>query len=132
MLVEQCRGLQAEAVVGPEARGFILGAAMAYALGIGFLPVRKEGKLPAATFRGAYQLEYGEDVLEIHQDALRPGQGVLVVDDLLATGGTTRATMDLVRQAGGRVLGAVYLVELTELGGRENLGDLPVISLIRY
>jgi adenine phosphoribosyltransferase len=107
-----------DVVVGVESRGFILGSAMAYQLGVGFVPVRKPGKLPAAVHAVDYQLEYGLDSLEIHQDALDPGHRVLVVDDLLATGGTAAATIGLVEAAGGTVAGTCVLVELVDLGGR--------------
>ena len=107
-----------DVVVGIESRGFILGAAMAYQLGVGFVPVRKPGKLPAAVHTMDYELEYGLDSLEIHQDALDPGHRVLVVDDLLATGGTAAATIALVQAAGGVVAGTCVLVELADLGGR--------------
>jgi adenine phosphoribosyltransferase len=107
-----------DVVVGVESRGFILGSAMAYQLGVGFVPVRKPGKLPAAVHAVDYQLEYGLDSLEIHKDALDPGHRVLVVDDLLATGGTAAATIGLVEAAGGTVAGTCVLVELVDLGGR--------------
>ncbi len=132
LLAEACRGMGAEAVVGPEARGFMIGSALAYELGIGFVPVRKAGKLPGATLRGEYKLEYGQDVLEIHRDAIRPGEKVLVVDDLLATGGTISASLDLVKKLGGEVVGLAFLIELTELGGRNKLGDYKVVTLIQY
>ena len=107
-----------DVVVGVESRGFILGSAMAYQLGVGFVPVRKPGKLPAAVHAVDYALEYGLDSLEIHQDALDPGHRVLVVDDLLATGGTAAATIALIQAAGGTVAGTCVLVELVDLGGR--------------
>jgi adenine phosphoribosyltransferase len=110
-----------DVVVGVESRGFILGSAMAYQLGVGFVPVRKPGKLPAAVHAVDYQLEYGLDSLEIHRDALDPGHRVLVVDDLLATGGTAAATIGLVEAAGGTVAGTCVLVELVDLGGRAQL-----------
>jgi adenine phosphoribosyltransferase len=112
-----------DVVVGVESRGFILGSAMAYQLGVGFVPVRKPGKLPAAVHAVDYQLEYGLDSLEIHQDALDPGHRVLVVDDLLATGGTAAATIALVEAAGGDVAGTCVLVELVDLGGRALLAQ---------
>lgn len=113
-----------DAVVGIESRGFILGAPLAYALGCGFVPVRKPGKLPARTVRQTYTLEYGTDALEIHEDALAPGSRVLIVDDLLATGGTVSATLELVRQLGGDVIEAAFLVELSFLGGRARVAEL--------
>ncbi len=127
-----CRPLEADLVVGPEARGFIIGAPLAYNLGIGFVPVRKQGKLPGHTHKQQYQLEYGFDVLEVHQEAIAPGKRVLVVDDLLATGGTVRTAIDLVEKCGGQVVAAAFLVELTYLPGRARLADYPVISLIKY
>lgn len=131
-LAERCVGMGADVVVGPEARGFIVGAALAYRLGVGFVPVRKAGKLPAECLRGDYQLEYGKDSLEIHKDAIRPGLKVLVVDDLLATGGTIEASIKMVEQLGGQVAGVAFLIELTELGGRKHLGKYRVESLIEY
>jgi adenine phosphoribosyltransferase len=119
-------------VVGVESRGFVVGAALAYALGTGFVAVRKKGKLPRETLAVTYQLEYGEDVLEIHSDAIRSGERVLVVDDLLATGGTAAATVSLVEQLGGEVVGVAFLVELEALGGARLLGDRPHVSLIRF
>jgi adenine phosphoribosyltransferase len=124
-----------DVVVGIESRGFILGAAMAYQLGVGFVPVRKPGKLPAAVHSVDYALEYGLDSLEIHQDALEPDHRVLVVDDLLATGGTAAATARLVQACGARVTGFAFLVELVELEGRAQLDATPsahVAALLRY
>ncbi|MEW6724601.1 MAG: adenine phosphoribosyltransferase [Bacillota bacterium] len=131
-LAEIYRDAGVEVIVGPEARGFLVGAALAYELGVGFAPVRKQGKLPWKTRQSTYQLEYGQDTIEIHLDAVKPGQRVLVVDDLLATGGTVKAAMDLVRQLGGEVMGAAFLVELTFLGGRQALAPTEVHSLIQY
>jgi adenine phosphoribosyltransferase len=119
-------------VVGIESRGFILGAAVADRLGAGFVPVRKVGKLPATTIRASYSLEYGSDSLEMHRDAIEPGQIVLVVDDLLATGGTARATVDLVRQLGGQVYGVSFLIELVDLKGRANLTGENVRAVLQY
>ncbi|MBX6351763.1 MAG: adenine phosphoribosyltransferase [Thermoflavifilum sp.] len=126
------RDCGAEIVVGPEARGFVVGAPLAYALGVGFVPVRKRGKLPWQTTAVEYALEYGTDVLEIHSDALAPGQKVVVADDLLATGGTISATMQLVDKLGGRIVGAAFLIELTHLGGRARLRDVPIRTLVQY
>jgi len=120
-----------ERVIAVEARGFIFGAALAYALGAGFVPVRKPGKLPAATLREEYALEYGTDAVEIHRDAVRPGQKVLVIDDVLATGGTLAATCRLVRALGGEIVEVATLIELVFLNGRAKLGDLPYYTLIR-
>lgn len=115
-----------------EARGFILGGAIAYQLGAGFVPIRKKGKLPYRTKRVTYSLEYGEDILELHEDAIRPGERVLIVDDLLATGGTSAAVLELIQSLGGKVVGIVFLVELAFLKGREKLKGHTVHSLIAY
>jgi adenine phosphoribosyltransferase len=119
-------------VVGIESRGFILGAAIAYRISAGFVPVRKLGKLPSTSIRVTYDLEYGTDSLEMHADAITKGQRVLIVDDLLATGGTARATADLVKQLGGFVHGLAFLIELTDLNGRARLGGENVFALLRY
>lgn len=121
-----------DVVVGIEARGFIFAPALAYRLGAGFVPVRKPKKLPAKTATVSYQLEYGTDTLEIHEDAIQPGQSVLISDDLLATGGTAAATVKLVKALGGTVNGAAFAVELTFLKGRSKLPGLDVFSLIQY
>ena len=119
-------------VVGMEARGFILGAPIAVELGVGFVPVRKEGKLPRTTLSGSYELEYGSAVLELHADTVAPGARVLVVDDVLATGGTAAATVELIEQAGGVVIGLSFLMELTFLGGRRQLLDRELSVLLTY
>jgi len=119
-------------IVGMESRGFIFGAALADRLRAGFVPVRKPGKLPAQTQRVTYDLEYGTDSLEIHADAIAAGQRVLIVDDLLATGGTARATIELVHGLGAEVVGCAFLVELTFLSGRQKLGATPVHAVLRY
>lgn len=119
-------------VVGMESRGFIFGAALADRLKAGFVPVRKVGKLPSSTVKVTYDLEYGTDALEIHADAITPGQRVLIVDDLLATGGTARATIDLVTGLGAEVVACAFLVELTFLEGRAKLGDTPVHVVLPY
>ncbi len=121
-----------QAVVAVESRGFLFGAGLALRWQVPLVPARKPGKLPAATLHEAYALEYGEDALELHADALRPGQGAVVVDDLLATGGTARAAARLVERLGARVTGMTFLVELTGLGGRERLAGYPVHSVLRY
>src|SRR5512135_598172 len=121
-----------EKVVGIESRGFIFAAPLAYTLGAGFIPVRKPGKLPSDIFEAKYELEYGTDTLTVHQDAITPGQRVLVVDDLLATGGTMAATLDLLKQLGANVVGVAFLIELTELKGRDKLAGHPVMSLLTY
>jgi len=131
-LAELCSGTAFDLVVAPEARGFIMGTPLAYSLGKGFIPVRKAGKLPGKTRRASYTLEYGEDNLEIHEDAISPGMRVMVVDDLLATGGTIRSTVDLVESLGGIVVGVAFLIELTELKGRDLLEGYPIHSLIKY
>jgi adenine phosphoribosyltransferase len=117
-------------VVGIEARGFILAAPVAYEIRAGFVPVRKKGKLPAPTFAQEYELEYGSATLEVHQDAFAPGDRVLIIDDVLATGGTARATANLVSQAGGAVVGIAFLMELSFLSGRDKLPDLEIRSLL--
>jgi adenine phosphoribosyltransferase len=119
-------------VVGVEARGFIIGPPVALELGAGFVPVRKRGKLPYKTKSASYQLEYGTDKVEIHADAVEPGQKVLMVDDLLATGGTMAATCDLVESMGGKIVGVAFLIELSSLKGREKLTKYDVLSLIDY
>jgi adenine phosphoribosyltransferase len=119
-------------VVGIESRGFILGSAVADRIGAGFIPVRKVGKLPHTTIRVSYSLEYGSDSLEMHSDAIEKGQTVLIVDDLLATGGTARATVDLVRQLGGRVHGVAFLIELAELNGRARLEGENIRAVLQY
>ena len=131
-MAEACKDLEIDLVAGPEARGFVIGSALAYRLGVGLVPIRKSGKLPAKTRKGSYALEYGKDTLEIHEDAIAPGQKVLLVDDLLATGGTIKASLDLVEELGGTVAGVAFLIELTFLDGREKLKDYNVISLIQY
>ena len=131
-LTELVRGHQPRVVIGMESRGFIFAAPLAYLLGVGLVPVRKLGKLPGETLSVEYELEYGTNTLEIHRDAIRPGQRVLIVDDLLATGGTVLATLDLVRQLGGEVAGAAFLIELEGLGGRARLDCAPVISVLTY
>jgi adenine phosphoribosyltransferase len=118
-----------DVIVSPEARGFLIGAPLAILQGKGFVAVRKPGKLPAATERGEYELEYGQAALEIHRDAIRPGMRALVVDDLLATGGTVRAAAELIRRLEGTVAGFAFLIELTGLGGRQRL-DAPVHSVL--
>ena len=119
-------------VVGIESRGFILGAAVADRIGAGFVPVRKVGKLPSKTVKVSYDLEYGSDSLEMHHDAIESGQRVLIVDDLLATGGTARATVDLVKQLGGQVEGVAVLIELVELNGRSKLQGEQLIAVLQY
>ncbi|HEY8345277.1 MAG TPA: adenine phosphoribosyltransferase [Bacillota bacterium] len=131
-IAEHFSPLKPDLIVGAESRGFILGAPLAYKMGCGFVLIRKPGKLPAETERVTYQLEYGEDALEIHKDAIQPGQRVLVIDDLLATGGTTKAVIELVRRLGGEIIGVGFLIELDFLKGREQLKAYDVYSLIHY
>lgn len=121
-----------DCIAGPEARGFVVGAPLAYALGVGFVPIRKSGKLPGETIEQSYDLEYGKDKLAMHKDAVRPGQKVLIADDLLATGGTISTCVNLVRKLGGEVVGAAFLIELESLRGREKLPGIDVISLMTY
>ncbi|HKM30167.1 MAG TPA: adenine phosphoribosyltransferase [Bacilli bacterium] len=122
----------AEVIVGPESRGFIFGCPIAYAMNIGFIPIRKPNKLPRETISISYSLEYGNNTLCVHQDAIKPGQKVLIIDDLLATGGTVKATINLVEKMGGIVAGLGFLIELADLKGREILGDYPIKALITY
>lgn len=124
--------LKIDVIAGPEARGFVVGAPLALALGVGFIPIRKSGKLPGETIQASYDLEYGKDVLAMHKDAILPGQRVLIADDLLATGGTIATSIDLVRQLGGEVVGAAFLIELSYLTGREKLEGIDVFSLMTY
>ena len=129
---ERFKDVQVDMIVGPESRGFIFATPLAYLLKTGFVPVRKPGKLPAETISYEYALEYGTDKLEIHKDAIKPGQKVLIVDDLLATGGTMYAAAKLVEKLGGEVVGLGFLIELTELNGRDKLKGYNVESLIQY
>lgn len=133
-LTEKCRekGMIPDYIVGMESRGFLFGVPLAYALGAGFIPVRKPGKLPAAVHSIEYDLEYGTDTLEIHQDAVAAHHKVLIVDDLIATGGTAKATAELLQKIGCEVLGFAFIIELTFLEGRKKLPDLPIITLVEY
>ncbi len=130
-IAEHCRG-RVDTVVGIESRGFIAGAPVAYALGVGLAVVRKPGKLPHSTHTVSYDLEYGSDALEMHTDALRGGERVVVVDDLLATGGTARAAIELVRKLGGEVVGCAFIIELAFLGGVKRLHPVPSFALVTY
>ncbi len=123
-LLHPYAGMQIDKVVGLEARGFILGGAIAHQLTLGFVPIRKKGKLPGAVLSQAYTLEYGEAVMEIHDDAIQPGEKILVVDDLLATGGTAEAGIKLIERLGGEIVGCAFVVDLPELGGRKKLEDM--------
>ncbi|MCB2292310.1 adenine phosphoribosyltransferase [Clostridium algoriphilum] len=131
-MVEYLKDKQVDVIVGPEARGFLFGVPVAYALGAGFVPVRKPGKLPSETIQIEYQLEYGSDKLEIHKDAIKPGQKVAIVDDLLATGGTVAAVTKLIEQMGGIVVSLNFVIELTELNGKGKLQDYDIMSLVKY
>jgi adenine phosphoribosyltransferase len=131
-IVEYAKEKEIDLVVGPEARGFIIGCPVAYSLGVGFAPVRKEGKLPRETIKVQYGLEYGSDVLTIHKDAIKPGQRVLITDDLLATGGTIEATIQLVEELGGVVAGIAFLIELEELNGKDKLNGYDVLTLMSF
>jgi adenine phosphoribosyltransferase len=131
-LADRYRDKQVSKIIGIESRGFIFGSALAYRLGAGFVPVRKPGKLPADIFEVKYNLEYGANSLAIHRDAVGMGENVLIVDDLLATGGTAAATVNLVRQLGGEIVGLAFLIELTSLDGRKQLDGCDVHAMITY
>lgn len=131
-LVERYKGKQIDVVVGIEARGFILAGAVAYTLGTSMVPVRKKGKLPWRTRSVTYQLEYGTDTLEVHQDSIQPGERVVIIDDLLATGGTTKAVVELIEALKGEIVEVAFLIELGFLNGREKLKRYPVFSLIKF
>ena len=132
LMLEPYQGEQIDIVVGMESRGFIFSSAMAYQLGAGLVPVRKLGKLPADVVSVEYDLEYGSATLEMHKDAIRPGAKVLIVDDLLATGGTVAGTIELVKQLQGEIVACAFLIELTALKGRDKLGGYDVVTLISY
>lgn len=131
-IVEYADKKQIDMVVGPEARGFIVGCPVAYEVGVGFAPVRKPGKLPRETIEVTYDKEYGKDTLTLHEDAIKPGQRVLVCDDLLATGGTVKATIDLVEKLGGVVVGCAFLIELLDLHGRDKIEGYEIRTLLDY
>ncbi|MFA4932960.1 MAG: adenine phosphoribosyltransferase [Candidatus Omnitrophota bacterium] len=132
LLSKKYKGKGINKVVGVEARGFIFAAAVANKIGAGFVPVRKKGKLPYKTISTTYELEYGTDTLEIHKDSISPGEKILVIDDLLATGGTVKAVVDLVNQLGGKVAGIGFVIELVDLRGKEKLKDYPIFSLVKF
>ena len=132
LMANPFRTTDIDLVVGAESRGFIFGTAIAQSLSCGFVPIRKPGKLPSATSKVEYELEYGKDTLEIHQDAIAQGQRILLVDDLLATGGTMAACVNLVKGTGAEIIGAVFLIELGFLKGRKKLTDVPIHSVINY
>ncbi len=131
-MIDFANQVKAEVIVGPESRGFIFGCPVAYAKNIGFIPVRKPGKLPRETASYKYDLEYGQNELHMHKDAISPGQKVLIVDDLLATGGTIEATINLVHSLKGEVVGCCFLIELSELKGRDKIKDIPIYTAITY
>jgi adenine phosphoribosyltransferase len=131
-LIDYLKDKNIDVIVGPEARGFIFGVPVAYGLGVGFVPVRKKGKLPYDTIEVEYDLEYGSDTLEMHKDAIKPGQKVAVIDDLLATGGTISSVAKLVELVGGEVAAMGFVIELTQLGGKERLNKYDVKSLVEY
>lgn len=131
-LVERIGGMQIDAIAAAEARGFLVAAPLSLELDVALVPVRKPGKLPGKTVAHSYELEYGSDTLEIHADALKPGDRVLVVDDLLATGGTVEACCRLVEKAGGTVVACAFLIELVGLGGAKKIAEYPLISLVKY
>ncbi|WP_061840976.1 adenine phosphoribosyltransferase [Tetragenococcus halophilus] len=131
-IVDYADKKQIDMVVGPEARGFIVGCPVAYEVGVGFAPVRKPGKLPRKTIEVTYDKEYDQDTLTLHEDAIKPGQRVLVCDDLLATGGTVKATIDLVEKLGGVVIGCAFLIELLDLHGRDKIEDYEILTLLDY
>lgn len=132
LLVEFAKDKEVDVVVGPEARGFLFGCPVAIELGVGFVPVRKPGKLPRETVSVKYDLEYGSNEIHMHKDSIEKGQKVLIVDDLLATGGTVEATVKLIEQLGGVVVGCAFLIELEELNGRKTLENYEVLSLMKY
>jgi adenine phosphoribosyltransferase len=131
-IVEYAKGKEIDLIVGPEARGFIFGCPVSYALGVGFVPVRKPGKLPREVVEFDYDLEYGKNVLCVHKDSIKPGQRILIVDDLLATGGTVEATVKLIEELGGIVVGLAFLIELKELEGRKKLAGHDIFTLMEY
>jgi len=130
--LEQCQGKKIDKIVGVDARGFLFGSAVAYDLGIGFVPLRKKGKLPYKTESATYSLEYGEAAMELHVDAIERGEKIVLIDDLLATGGTSASAAELIKKVGGDLLEAQFLIELEFLHGREKLGSTPVVSFLKY
>jgi adenine phosphoribosyltransferase len=132
LFLERCRGRKIDKIVGIDARGFLFGSAVAYELGVGFVPIRKRGKLPYKTETAKYSLEYGQAEMEMHIDAMRAGEQVVLIDDLLATGGTSAAAAVLIRKAGGHLLEAQFLIELEFLHGRKQLEPTPVTSFLKY
>lgn len=131
-IAEYAKSRHADVIVGPEARGFLVGTPVAIELGVGFVPARKPHKLPREVESAAYDLEYGSNVLEMHKDAIKPGQRVVICDDLMATAGTLRATKELIERLGGKLVGAAFYIELTDLKGREKFPDVDIFSLVQY
>ena len=131
-LIEFARRLEADVIVGPESRGFMFGCPVSYALGVGFVPVRKPDKLPRKTLSCSYDLEYGSNTLEMHVDGIRPGQRVIIIDDLLATGGTVEATVKMIKELCGEPVGCAFIIELSDLHGRDALSGMEVLSLLTY
>lgn len=131
-LIKFARRLEADVIVGPESRGFMFGCPVSYALGVGFVPVRKPNKLPRKTLSCSYDLEYGSNTLEMHVDGIRPGQRVVIIDDLLATGGTVEATVKMIKELGGEPVGCAFIIELSDLHGRDALSGMEVLSLLTY
>lgn len=132
LLAEKCADLAPDYVVGMESRGFIVGTPLAYKMGVGFIPVRKPGKLPAPVHQVEYELEYGTDCLEMHKDAFKSGCRILIVDDLIATGGTAGATAKLIQNIGCKLVGCAFVIELKDLNGRQRLPDVPIVTLVEY
>lgn len=132
LLAKKYKGKKIDKIVGVEARGFIFGAALAYKIGSGFVPVRKKGKLPYKAISTTYELEYGTDSLEIHKDAITVGEKILIIDDLLATGGTVKAVVDLVKKLQGKIVGIGFIIELVDLHGRDKLKEYPLYSLVKF
>ena len=132
VFLEQCRGKEVDKIVGIDARGFLFGSAVAYELGVGFVPLRKKGRLPYKTESAKYLLEYGEAEMELHLDAIEPGERVVLIDDLLATGGTSASAATLIKKVGGILLAAQFLIELEFLHGRQKLEPIPVVSFLKY
>ena len=132
LFLERCRGRKIDKIVGIDARGFLFGSAVAYELGVGFVPIRKRGKLPFQTEIASYSLEYGEAEMELHIDAIMRGEQIVLIDDLLATGGTSASAAALIQKVGGELIEAIFLIELEFLRGREKLAPTPVISFLKY
>jgi adenine phosphoribosyltransferase len=132
LFLEQCRGKKIDKIVGIDARGFLFGSAVAYELGIGFVPLRKKGRLPYKTESAKYSLEYGEAEMELHVDAITRGEQIVLIDDLLATGGTSASATTLINKVGGELVAAIFLIELEFLRGRDKLAPMPIISFLKY